>query len=69
MLNTKKTGNVDLVHLALVMARKATGAACDKLLDAGVAWESKEYQDARNASMIATQALNTYSKAKNSEAR
>lgn len=58
----KKMKNVDMVHYGLVLARNETGAVCDKLLDAGVAWESDEYQAARKANHDATAALNAYRK-------
>ena len=61
--------SIDMVHYGLVINRNETGAACDKLLDSGVAWESAEYQAARKANSEATAALVAYSKAKNAEVR
>ena len=61
--------NIDKVHFALVTKRNETGAICDKLLDAGVAWESAEYQAASKANSEAYAAVVAYSKAKNAEAR
>lgn len=56
---------VDQAHLKLVQARKEAQAACDRLLDSGVAWESDEYQAARAASIAASAALDAYNTAKN----
>lgn len=65
----KKFRNVDMAHLALVQERDRTGAICDKLLDAGVSWDSDEYQAARKANSEANAKVVAYSKAKNAEIR